>query len=214
MTTTDHTSVDDALELPYRQAAHFGEDAPEEEKVGLLRRFGRDLSSVKELRRTPYGMAPVLIFGFSAFFQRFDSYAVTAATPEIVRELGIGLPKIIELLSLVGAVSLVVSLFIGWYADRHKRVPLYSVGNTLGGLCASLSGFGKRTATFGSARVADDAFENVSGVPSFSLLADYYPPEVRGRVFAFLGTLGKVGSLMSVVLVPFVVGRVRRRHRA
>jgi ABC-type branched-subunit amino acid transport system ATPase component/MFS family permease len=210
VTTIEHReelgSVDDALELPFRQASHFGEDTPpEDDRLGIVGRFWRDLTSVKELRRTPYGMTPILIFGFMTFFQRFDAFAISAAIPEIVRDLGINIGQIFDILSLSGVVGLLVALAVGWWADRHKRVPIYALGNFLGGLSASMSGFGKRTVTFGSARVADQAGETMGDVPAFSLLSDYYAPESRGRAFAFQATLARIGQLIAIGIVPLMI---------
>jgi branched-chain amino acid transport system ATP-binding protein len=53
--------------------------------------------------------------------------------------------------------------------------------------------------------VLDEVSNLAADVPSFSLLADYYPPEARGRVFALLSTLGRAGRVLAVGTVGFMI---------
>jgi ABC-type branched-subunit amino acid transport system ATPase component/MFS family permease len=214
-TTENHVpeNVDEAIEAPYHDAlealAPKAETQPAD-KIGLLRRFWLDLRSVTELRRTPYGMRPVLILALISMFQIFDAQAFRVAAPFIVRESNgeIGVTSIIDITSLVAGVGLFVALALGWWADRHRRVPLLAVGTIVDGIGAAMAGFGRSTVSYGIPRVAAQVGQTAADVPSFSLLADYYPPDARGRVFAFLGTasrLAQVGAVFGVgVMIEFL----------
>ncbi|HEX7165718.1 MAG TPA: MFS transporter [Acidimicrobiales bacterium] len=210
MTTIDKhapETVDDAIEAPYRDAIEALAPKPDPEpaaRIGVLRRFWLDLVSVKELRRTPYGLTPIMVVASIALFQTFDSQAFRVAGPFIVRESngGIRITSVIDIISFVSVIALFGGIVAGWWADRHRRAPLFAIGTAIGGVGAMFGGFGRSTISFGLPRAVATVGNTAADVPSFSLLADYYPPEARGRVFAFLGTSTRLARLLAI----FVAG--------
>ncbi|MBW3668543.1 MAG: hypothetical protein KY443_04945, partial [Actinobacteria bacterium] len=62
---------------------------------GGIRRVLRDASNWRELKATPYGLAPMLILGFMTFFQVFDTRTFYLAQFEITRDLNIEYGNII-----------------------------------------------------------------------------------------------------------------------
>ncbi|HEX9968660.1 MAG TPA: MFS transporter, partial [Acidimicrobiales bacterium] len=94
------------------------------------------------------------------------------------------------------------ALFLGYWGDRHPRIPLIGIGCILSGLAAVLTARGRSSFTFGLPRVIDDVSDTASQVPRFALLADYYPPEVRGKVYAIMGGLSRTATVLS----PLVAG--------
>ena len=185
-----------------------GEAAPppaEDAKQGRVARMVASLRSYSEIKNTPYGYGPFLVLGFITFFQTFDTQAFGVAAPEIVRDLEIRIGTLISILRDTGVVLLFVALWVGWYADRHKRAPLIATGTMISGVGAMFASRAKTMGWLGAGRVTDEAAFQMGDVPSFSLLADYYPPETRGKVFAGLGTFYRVGSLLAIFLVGFVI---------
>ncbi|MBA3654159.1 MAG: MFS transporter [Actinobacteria bacterium] len=173
--------------------------------VRVVRRFRDDIRGLLRLRETPYGMGPALIIGMAAFFQQFDTRAFYYAAPEITRAIGAKVSTIINVQVVIGTFIVFVTIFIGWWADRHRRVPLFAVGTIISGLGAMGMSRATSTISLGIPRVVDDVSFAASDVPEYSLLADYYPPEARGRTFAFLGTLNRVASLVSVLGVGLML---------
>jgi len=178
---------------------------PEDSRRGgrgrrAARRFVADLKAFGQLRSTPYGLAPAIIFASVGFFQTLESAAFSVAAPDIVRELNINIPAIIDISVIISVLSIVAALPLGWWADRHRRVPLFAIGTTISGLMAGVSSRARGTVSLGIPRVVDDVSNTAADVPSFSLLADYYPPEARGRVYAFLGTLGRGGTILAIII--------------
>jgi ABC-type branched-subunit amino acid transport system ATPase component/MFS family permease len=167
----------------------------------VLRTFWSDLRAFGQLRRTPYGLAPAMIFALIAFVQRFDTQAFNVAGPDIVRALGIRIASIISIQQIIGVILAVAAIVIGWWADRHRRVPLFAVGTAVAGVGAVLTSRATSTVSLGVPQVFDNAANEVANVPSYSLLADYYPPEVRGRMFAFLNTMLRVAGLLAILAV-------------
>jgi branched-chain amino acid transport system ATP-binding protein len=176
-----------------------------EPKRGRVARMIESLRSYREIGETPYGYGPFLILGFITFFQIFDTQAFGVAAPDIVRDLQIRIGSLISLLQETGVVLLFVTLYVGWWADRHKRAPLVAVGTMVSGVGGMFSSRATKMSTLGTGRVVDDSAFLLGDVPTFSLLADYYPPETRGKVFAGQGTFYRVGGLMAVFIVGYVV---------
>ena len=164
-----------------------------------------DASNWKELRSTPYGLRPMLILGIITFFQVFDTRTFYLAQPEITRDLNIEYSTIIGIVSTVGTLAVFAALGAGWWADRHRRVPLVAIGTILSGIFAAFSGRGRSSLTFAAPRVLDDVADTGSQVPRFSLLADYYPPHVRGKVFSILGVMARVATVLSPLIAGYCV---------
>ena len=168
---------------------------------GLLREAAR----WGELRKTPYGITPAIVLALVILFISVDVPAYLILLPTIVQDLGLdpGTTQGIYVTAQIGALA--ATLFVGWYADRHKRTVMLGLGSILSGLglmtmAGSSSGF-----LYGAARLEASIAEDGPSVPLFSLLADYYPIPVRGRVFAVVGTVAGVGSLLATLEVALTV---------
>ncbi len=171
---------------------------PAADEGGVLRRA----MAWRELAHTPYGMKPAVVLGLITFFQVLDTFGFQIAAPDVARDLEINVGTIIGVLQIVAIVSIFAAIFAGWYADRHRRVPFVTIGTITSGVFSMLTGGAGSSLTLGAARVGDQVSDEASGVPRFALIADYYPPEARGRAFALLGMLGNGAT----VLAPLTAG--------
>jgi ABC-type branched-subunit amino acid transport system ATPase component/predicted MFS family arabinose efflux permease len=180
---------------------------PEDSGRRGVRAVLRDATDYSVVRRSPYGLLPLLVMGGMSFFQNFDSAAFSVAGPDIARDLHISVSDIIGIQTLVGTVAVFATIVAGYYADRTRRVPFLAVGTLLSGLFSAVTGRGRTFAGIAMPRVIDDAADTAAGVPSLSLLADYYPDEVRGKAFAFLGNLGRVGALLAPIVAGYAIVR-------
>ena len=165
----------------------------------------RESFDFKALRRSPYGLAPLLTLSFISFFQRLDSAAFSLAGPDIARSLNIDVGDIINILALVGTVSIFGAIIAGYYADRVKRVPFVWIGTILSGFATFASGGYASFAGLSGARSANEVADNGSGVPRLSLFADYYPYDVRGKAFAFNGALANIGQIAAPLFVGYLL---------
>ena len=161
-----------------------------------------DLSGV---RKTPYGLTPVVLLSILFFTSGLGSQAFNAAGPEIARDLEINVGTIIRIGGLVGFFAIFASLYAGWFADRHKRVPILAGGTIASGFFNALLGRAQSSVSLATPQVAADVSAQFAGVPIFSLLADYYPLEVRGKVFASVATLNRLGALLAIFIVGAMV---------
>lgn len=171
---------------------------PGTQRPNLFRQFWEDVKAFRLLRRTPYGFKPALIIVGVTFFQRLDTQAFNVAAPDIVRELEIDINSIISISQLVGVIGIFLAIIGGYYFDRHKRAPWVGITTIVSGLSSMASSRASSTFTLGAPRVADDAVGTFAEPIGFSLLADYYPPEARGRVYSFLGSMSRAGTLVAI----------------
>jgi branched-chain amino acid transport system ATP-binding protein len=147
------------------------------------------------LRGTPYGTGPVAVFAFLGLVGGLAGPAFGLAGPDIIVDLKIDVRDILNVSATIGFFLTFATIGIGWYADRHKRVPLFGIGTIISGVAGMFSSGARNLFTLGTPQVVGGVAGAASDVPSFSLLADYYPPEARGKVFAVLGIVGRTASL-------------------
>ncbi len=200
MTTTDLTT-DPAGNGQLRADG----SAPQPDRPSRWRRLLGQAASWRELRRTPYGYRPVMILGGISFIAFFSNQAFALARPDIARDLDIDLRGIVSVAQLVGVLAIFAAIGAGWYADRHARVPFIGIGAIIAGLASLLTGRTFNAFTLGMARVGDDVGDVAGSVPRFSLLADYYPPDTRGRAFALVAILARLPRVGGPLLVGLLV---------
>ncbi len=97
----------------------------------------------------------------------------------------------------------VLGLPVAWLADRFDRrlIIAFSVG--LWSLMTAACGFAGSFLTLFLARMGVGVGEAGAYPPSISLLADYFPPRQRGRVYAILAS-----AIPAGVFVGFVIGGI------
>ena len=203
----DETAASVTLPEPGEPFAVFTPGEPEmaDEGPRSLRGVLREALDYSSLRDTPYGLRPVLLLAAISFFQTFDSAAYSLAAPDIARDLSINVYDIVGIQVLVGTFTIFAAIFAGWYADRHARVPFITAGTLLSGIFSIVTGRGRSFSGIATPRVIDDTADEASTVPHYSLLTDYYPFEVRGKVFALIGTLSRVATLLAPVAAAYSI---------
>ncbi|HLF41311.1 MAG TPA: MFS transporter, partial [Acidimicrobiia bacterium] len=148
-----------------------------------------------DLRNTPYGTRPIAVTLFLTLVTGVTSSAAALAGPFILRDLDIDIRSILNVEATVGFFLTFAAIGIGWYADRHRRIPLLAFGSALAGFFTMLMSRATGIVSLGVPQVFGGVAAEASNVPSFSLMADYYPPESRGKVFAVLSLVGKTAAL-------------------
>jgi ABC-type branched-subunit amino acid transport system ATPase component len=169
-----------------------------EQRLNIFKQFVEDLKAFSVLRRTPYGFGPALVLIAVTFFQRLDTQAFQVAGPEIVKDLEVDIGSIISIQQFIGILATVLVIVGGWYFDRRRRAPWIGISTIVSGGMSVASSGASSAFTVGLPRVVDESVANFAAPIGFSLIADYYPPETRGRVFAFLGSVSRAGGLLAV----------------
>ena len=170
-----------------------------------IKQTGRDAVDFKTVRRSPYGLAPLFTLGAISFFGSLDAIAFTFAAPEIARTLNIDVGDVIGILILVGTVGIFAAIGAGYLLDRVKRTPFVSVATIFQGVFAFVMSRATTFASLTAPRVANNASEIVGDIPRGALLGDYYPHDVRGKAFAFLGSLRNVARVGAPLFVGYLL---------
>lgn len=95
----------------------------------------------------------------------------------------------------------VLGLPVAWLADRFDRRAIIAAAVMLWSLMTALCGFATSFATLFLARIGVGIGEAGAYPPSTSLLADYFPPAMRGRACAILAS-----AIPAGVFVGYLVG--------
>ncbi|MBA2608391.1 MAG: MFS transporter [Actinobacteria bacterium] len=166
--------------------------------LGETRRYG-------ELRQTPYGLTPWLVITVVSTMLSFESAAFGVAGPDIAQDLGINLSGLIGIGVMVNVIGIILGIYVAYKFDRIKRAPWIGIGTIASGFAGLWHTQATSFATVAGARAADDAATLAISTPFASLLADYYPPEARGRVFALRGLTGPIiGAIAVAVSGPMI----------
>jgi ABC-type branched-subunit amino acid transport system ATPase component/MFS family permease len=212
------TEVQEAEALVLREAAEHGlgqgiptinpETDLEREAAtdpSRVRRFIDEIKSYRQLKDTPHGMKPVLLLSFITMFQLLDTQAFSVASPDIADALEISVVDFIDIQRLIGVFAVFAAIYAGWWADRHGRIPMLGIGTIVSGLGAMVSSRAGSFFSLAMPRTINDVSNIGADVPAFSLLADYYPPETRGKVFGLYGSLNRAGRLLAIFAAGLLI---------
>ena len=196
--------VESAVELPEARAVSK-QPAFLQRGRASFRQIIREAANYKELKRTPYGLKPVFVFLFVGVIASLDSNIFGLASPEIILELDIDIVRLNNVLSALGLFLIFVLLGFAYLSDRVRRLPIVGFGTILNGIGSFFTSRSTSLFSFGISRSIDSFGGTALSAPSGALLADYYPPETRGKVFALSGVFARVVGLASPLLIAAVI---------
>jgi MFS family permease len=143
----------------------------------------------------------VVLFGLNAV-DELDKTAFNVLAPEIRRSFDLGISGILGLVAVIELVAILLGVPLAYWADRRSRVRLAARGATLWGGFSLLTGLAPNVGVLAAARVGAGMGRSVVTPTHFSLLADYYPPEIRPKVFGTHRAANSVGQFVG----PIVAG--------
>ena len=137
-------------------------------------------------------------------FNYIDRYILAAVLPEVRRALfaandpdAMGKTGLLFTAFLVS--YMVMAPLFGWLADRSSRWMLAGIGVALWSLASGASGLAGSFALLLLTRVFVGVGEAGYGPAAPTLLADYFPESVRGRVLSYFYLAIPVGSALGYV---------------
>lgn len=172
----------------------------------------REAASYGELRKTPYGLRPVLILTLLTAVVTLDAAVLSSAIPEITQSLNIRVIEIIRILVTLQFFLILTSIGLAYLSDRVRRTFVVGIGAMVQGLSTFMStrvtaSSGFAGGQFGATRAFDSVGEIALSTPRGSLLADYYPPETRGKAFALYGVIARVIAITAPLTIAWMVTR-------
>ena len=161
--------------------------------IGEVRRYG-------ELRQTPYGLGPMIVITIVSFVLTFEGRAIAVAQADIGQDLRISIGGLIGIEVMVGVIAVGVGILVAYYFDRHKRAPWIGVATIVSGFAGMWTSQAQSFAGVAGLQTLDQGATLALNTPFGSLLADYYPPEARGRVFALRGLSGPIVAAVALAI--------------
>ena len=163
----------------------------------VVGRFAPELSG--------YALLPLLVLFGLNLVDEFDIQASLILGPEIKEAFGLSNTGLAGIRSAAALAGLLIPV-IGVLGDRSNRVRMAWVGAGVWGCFAFGTGLvpGTMIGLLAFVRFGSGTAKLVNGPIHTTLLADYYPPAIRGRVYAF----HRSGDAWAAILGPALAGLI------
>jgi ABC-type branched-subunit amino acid transport system ATPase component len=169
----------------------------------LLPGVGADQMSFGEAIRSG-GPGMVTLIALLAFVSEFDRVAIAVLAPDIQNTLNISDTVLIGIASFGGIALVLGAIPLAWLADRVKRVRIVGFSSIFWGLAVILQGLAVNPFQMFCARALTGFGQSHNLPVHSSLLADTYPVQARGRIFAMDGMARPLGLLVGPFLAGFI----------
>jgi MFS family permease len=154
-------------------------------------------------RPSRFGLTPpVWLLGWVSFFTDMASEMVYPLLPVFLTQvLGAGAMSLGVIEGVAEAANSALKIFSGWLADRSgspKKLVLagYGLASAVRPLIGLATGWPQVLAI----RFADRLGKGIRGAPRDAMLADFAPPDARGRVFGFHRAMDHAGAVTGPLL--------------
>ena len=141
----------------------------------------------------------VVLFGLNAV-DELDRTAFATLSPEIRDEFGLSNQGILGVVTAFSIVIVILGLPIAYQADKRSRVRMATGGAIAWSVFSVLTGFAPAIAVLLVARIGSGLGRAVVEPTHNSLLADWYPPESRARVYYVHRLANSVGQFAGPAL--------------
>ncbi len=135
--------------------------------------------------------------------------AFVVVLPNIRRHFGLDLQGVLTLVSLIGIAVLLLETPVAFYADRLRRVPIALAGAAAVGVFSFGVGLAPAVPILALAMAGSGLGRSVVNPAHNSLLADYYEPAVRAKVYGAHRAANSLGQLLGPLLggvIAFYLG--------
>jgi len=143
--------------------------------------------------------ALLILFGLNAV-DELDRTAFAILSPNIRKEFGLGFTGLLTFIALVLAGSLALQVPIAGMADRYPRVRIAMIGATAWAAFSFMTGLAGTIVVLGVARAGSGIGKAVNDPTHNSLLADWYAPEQRPKVYSFHRAANALGAAIGPLL--------------
>lgn len=166
---------------------------------------GRDL--------TRLGRTALAVLTLINLFNYLDRWVVAALAESMKHsELQLSDTQLGSLMTGFLIVYMIAAPLFGSLGDRGSRPRMLALGVGIWSVATALAGFARGYASLFAARAAVGVGEAAYGTISPALLADYFPRERRGRVFAIFFAAIPIGSALGYVVGGLVDHYYGWRH--
>ncbi|MGK2947954.1 MAG: spinster family MFS transporter [Acidimicrobiales bacterium] len=148
----------------------------------------------------PYGRRPAKVLAGVAFIDAVDRGILPGVLTQVQDDLGFSDTQAGLLGTAFVLTGFLVVLPAGYLADRYRRTRIIAVVLASWGLISGLNALVRSFWQFLAVRAALGIGETIDNPASQSLIADYYPTDVRGRAFALQRATPFFGQAIGLAL--------------
>jgi MFS family permease len=165
-----------------------------------------------------YGRRPIILLSLVGFIDAVDRGILPGVLDLVQKDLGFSDRQAGFLASVAVLASFAVTIPAGYMADRLMRKRVIAICLATWGVISALNATVRNFWQFLAVRAALGAGETIDNPASSSLIADYYPADLRGRAYAYqrvaptvgmaigLGIAGTIGELLGWRAAFLIVG--------
>ncbi|MDT0305003.1 MFS transporter [Streptomonospora wellingtoniae] len=180
----------------------------ESKPSGTRRRLGEPRGgAVSATDAAPHGWAPLVVLFLVGLVDRVEAALLQGTLPLIQAEWGFSDTVGGSIPTAAALASALVAIPAGYLTDRYTRTRIIAVVVLCWALATVGSGLALGFAVFYAMRVLLAGAEQVDNPAANSLLADYYPPASRPKVYGWTRMttyLGGIGTVFAGVLGELV----------
>jgi MFS family permease len=148
----------------------------------------------------PFGWWPAIVLVAVNLVDGASDSVVAAVLPSLQDEWGFGDALGGAIPTTAAVVGLLIMLPAGYLADHFRRTRVLFIVVCLWVVFSAMSGLAVSLAMFFVARIGLGGAANVDNPNASSLLADYYPATVRGRVFGYQRVAWVIGVALGLLI--------------
>lgn len=144
-----------------------------------------------------------ILFGLNAV-DEFDRSAFSVLLPEIRDHFGLNTQGVLTLATIVVLAGILVGPLVGFLADRRDRMKIAAFGAAAWAFFSVLTGLAGSLFILGLARAGSGLGKTVNTPTHNSLIADFYPPRVRARVYYAYAIATPLGQFVAPLTAGFI----------
>src|SRR6202046_5477486 len=164
---------------------------------------GEEQTTLREgLRST--GARAFIVLAIIVTLDNLQTSGLAVLSPTIQSSFHVSPGAITFVAGISGGFLVLGILPMGWLADRYRRPPIIGWATVVFGLMVAATGFAIHIFVFFLARLGAGISQSSTQSVHGSLLADTYPINVRGRLYAAMG----MGSGFAMAASPLLVGLI------
>jgi MFS family permease len=146
-----------------------------------------------------YRWVVALILFIFLLFHQADKMVISPLVSPIMEEFQVNEAQMGAISSLAIIVASLLYPLWGYFSDRFARSKLLALSSLIWGGTTTLSALAPNFRSFMAAR-ASTGIDDSSYPGLYSLLSDYFGPEMRGKVYGYMQMSGPLGFMLGTVL--------------
>ena len=152
-----------------------------------------------------YGLRPLVLLFILNAVDEFDRAVLTIALDDIRADFGLSDFTVGLLPLAVIFITGILSLPVGNLADHYSRVRILAIGALLWGSAGLFAAASRSFIQLFLTRALLGVGQGTIGPTHLSLLSDYYPPNVRGRVMNYWRSANAFGSIVGAIIGASII---------